>query len=110
MSAFALARLVLNLPSGVVADRIGRRPLLIVGPAITAVGMVGSGLAGSFPELLAWRFLTGMGSAMQMSGSQLYLADVSSSANRARMLGTNQVLHEAQSPCSAMSFFRVSIS
>mmetsp|Transcript_7489 Transcript_7489/g.21172 ORF Transcript_7489/g.21172 Transcript_7489/m.21172 type:complete len:598 (-) Transcript_7489:525-2318(-) len=91
VSAFALARLVLNLPSGVVADKIGRRPLLIVGPAITAVGMVGSGLAGTFPELLAWRFLTGMGSAMQMAGSQLYLADVSSTVNRARMLGTNQV-------------------
>lgn len=91
MSAFALARLVLNLPSGMLADRIGRRPLLVVGPVITSIGMIGSGFAWSFHELLAWRFLTGVGSAMQMSGSQLFLADSSSTANRARMLGTNQV-------------------
>jgi MFS family permease len=91
VSAFAIARLLLNLPSGIVADRIGRRPLLVAGPAITGVGMIGSALAGTFHELLAWRFITGAGSALQMSGSQLFLADVSTRENRAKTLGTNQV-------------------
>ncbi len=37
-SAFSLARLALNIPSGVLADRYGRRPLLILGPLLMAVG------------------------------------------------------------------------
>lgn len=45
----------------------------------------------NFTQLLAWRWVTGVGSALQMSGSQLYLADISLSSNRARTLGTNQV-------------------
>ncbi len=52
--------------------------------------MFGCGMAGSFQQLLAWRWVTGLGSALQMSGSQLCLADISRADNRARCLGTNQ--------------------
>ena len=54
-------------------------------------GMIGCGMSRSFTQLLAWRWVTGIGSALQMSGSQLYLADISLSSNRARTMGTNQV-------------------
>ncbi len=37
-SAFSLARLALNVPSGMAGDRIGRKPLLILGPLLMAVG------------------------------------------------------------------------
>jgi len=53
--------------------------------------MIGCGLAGNFQQLLMWRFVTGMGSALQMAGAQLFLADISKASNRARVLGTNQV-------------------
>ena len=53
--------------------------------------MIGCGLAGTFQQLLFWRFVTGMGSALQMAGAQLFLGDISKSSNRARVLGTNQV-------------------
>jgi MFS family permease len=52
--------------------------------------MIGCGLAGSFGQLLAWRWVTGLGSALQMAGAQLFLTDISASSNRARTLGTNQ--------------------
>ena len=45
LSLFALARLVLNVPLGVLSDRHGRRALLVWGPLVTAAGMVGTGLA-----------------------------------------------------------------
>ena len=38
MSVYALARLVMNLPAGLLADRHGRKPLLVWGPAVTAFG------------------------------------------------------------------------
>lgn len=90
LSFFALARLILNVPSGILADRRGRRVLLVGGPLVTAVGMYGSGLAGDIVQLLVWRFVAGAGSAMYMTGAQIYLADISTPATRARFIGTNQ--------------------
>ena len=56
-----------------------------------SAGMLGCGMAASFQQLLAWRWVTGLGSALQMCGSQLCLADLSRADNRARCLGANQV-------------------
>ena len=53
--------------------------------------MIGCGLAMSFEQLLVARWLTGIGSALQNTGAQLFLADISTPANRAQSLGTNQV-------------------
>lgn len=90
LSFFALARLILNVPLGLLADRLGRRVLLVSGPLVTAAGMVGSGLAPGIVQLLLWRFVAGAGSAMYMTAAQIYLVDISTPANRARFLGTNQ--------------------
>ncbi len=38
ISMYALARLMMNLPAGILADRHGRKLLLVWGPAITALG------------------------------------------------------------------------
>ena len=90
LAAFALARLVLNIPLGIVADRWGRRPLLIGGPAVVAVGMLGSALAPGIGELVAWRFVAGAGSAMYMTAALVYLTDIATPANRARYIAMNQ--------------------
>ena len=76
LTVFALARLIVNVPAGIIADRFGRRILLVGGPVITSVGMIGSGLSDSIGELLVWRFVAGAGSAFYMSGAMLYLIDI----------------------------------
>ena len=63
---------------------------MLSSPRGRGAGMIGCGLAGSFGQLLAWRWVTGLGSALQMAGAQLFLTDISASSNRARTLGTNQ--------------------
>jgi MFS family permease len=90
LSAFAVARLVLNVPLGMASDRYGRRPLLVAGPLVTGLGMIGSGFAEGIPDLLFWRLIAGAGSAMYMTGAQVYLVDISTQQNRARVLGANQ--------------------
>ncbi len=90
LTAFGLARLVLNIPAGWWADRAGRRFLLVGGPLVTAVGMVGSGLAPSIGVLLAWRVVAGAGSALYMTGAQIYLIDIAADDQRARYVATNQ--------------------
>jgi DHA1 family multidrug resistance protein-like MFS transporter len=90
LSLFALSRLVLNVPLGIFSDRHGRRMLLVWGPVVTAVGMVGSGLAQDIEQLLAARAVAGAGSAMYMVASLTYLIDISTEQNRARFIATNQ--------------------
>lgn len=89
-TAFGLARLLLNIPAGIWADRRGRRFLLIGGPILTAIGMVGSGLAPSIWVLLAWRLAAGAGSALYMTGAQIYLIDIAGEQERGRYIATNQ--------------------
>jgi len=90
ISVFAVGRLLANIPAGHLADTYGRKAMLVWGPALTAFGMLMSGYAGSYPALLFWRFFTGVGSSIQMTGSQLFLGDISQKSNRARVMGTNQ--------------------
>ena len=90
LTVFALARLILNVPAGMIADRYGRRYLLVGGPIITAVGMIGSGLADSIGELLVWRFIAGAGSAFYMSGAMIYLIDIARPEQRTRYVAINQ--------------------
>lgn len=89
-TAFGLARLLLNIPAGLWADRRGRRFLLIGGPLITAIGMLGSGLAPSIWVLLGWRFVAGAGSALYMTGAQIYLIDIAADDERGRYIAANQ--------------------
>lgn len=40
ISVYAIARLMFNVPAGMVGDKHGRKPLLVWGPAVTALGEV----------------------------------------------------------------------
>ena len=106
LTVFALARLILNIPAGLIADRFGRRILLVGGPILTSIGMFGSGFANSISSLLIWRFVAGAGSAFYMSGALIYLIDIAPSNRRARYIATNQwalscLLYTSPSPRDA---------
>lgn len=90
VTVFAVARLIVNIPAGMIADRFGRRVILVGGPAITAVGMIGSGFADDIYTLLVWRFVAGAGSAFYMSGAMVYLIDIARPDQLSRYVATNQ--------------------
>ena len=60
----ALGGLIAAVPSGFLIDRIGRRPVLLIGPLLMALSSILTALAGSFAQLLAYRFIGG--AAMEM--------------------------------------------
>ncbi|HEY8449826.1 MAG TPA: MFS transporter [Bacillota bacterium] len=86
VTIYGLARLVTNYPVGVWAERIGRRPLLIGGGLVLALGSALCGLAPSFGWLLVWRFVAGAGAAAVITMAQIILADLSTPANRGRVM------------------------
>ncbi len=89
LSVFAFARVLLNIPVGILCDQYGCRLALVGGPVVTTVGMVGSGFAEGLSPLLFWRFLAGAGSAMYAMGAQVYLAEIAPPESRARFVSMN---------------------
>ena len=60
---------------GPISDTYGRRPVLLIGVLLMALGVLGSGVAWSYSSLLATRLITGMGSAMILPTIMAALAD-----------------------------------
>lgn len=71
---------------GRVSDRVGRKPVLLVGMLGTVAGYLVMGFAGSFLMLFLARLLSGVSGA-NISAAQAYLADISSPENRAKAMG-----------------------
>jgi MFS family permease len=91
ISSMGLARLLLNIPAATLVDKIGRKPLLVGGPLMTSISMIGTGLASGLNELVSWRLMTGAGGSLQMSGAQSYLSDISTVRNRARTIAPTAI-------------------
>ena len=90
ISIFGFARLITNLPAGLISDRYGRRILLVGGPVVVCVSSILSGLAPDFWTLIAFRFIAGVGSAMYMTGAMVMLADITTPGNRGRVMSLYQ--------------------
>ena len=90
VSVFGLGRLLLNVPAGIVGERLGRKPLMIAGLLLSGLFMGLTGLAHSVGELILWRFLAGAGNAIFTIGAVSYIIDASTPANRGRLLGLQQ--------------------
>ena len=78
------ARLLANIPATWAAERLGRRPMLMCGPSVAGVGMLGLANASCFEHLILSNVCVGTGLATTMAGASLYLADVSTPKNRAQ--------------------------
>jgi|LNFM01.1.fsa_nt_gb DHA1 family multidrug resistance protein-like MFS transporter len=90
ITAFGIGRLLIDIPAGLLADRLGRKVLLFGGPLLIAVGSVGCALATDFSWLVAWRFLQGLGAGAYMTAAMIVAADVSSPETRGRIMALHQ--------------------
>lgn len=90
ITSFGLARMIMDLPAGILSEKYGRRIVLIGGPLLMAAGSLFCAVAGSFWELTLWRFLQGAGSAMYTTAAMTAVADLSTTFNRARNMALYQ--------------------
>ncbi len=63
VGAFAVSAALVRPLVGRLGDRLGRRPLAVVGGGIAALSIAGYGLVESIPVLVAFRLVTGLGEA-----------------------------------------------
>jgi len=89
VSSPSVAKLLLNVPMGRLADTLGRRPLMVIGMLVLALGDIGTGLAVALPALIAGRFVTGAGLSIADAGTGAWIADVTENdpSKRASFLG-----------------------
>ena len=90
ISAFPLARMLFNFPSGILADRIGRRRPLLLGISIVTLGALGCGLAQTIYELILFRFTYGAGTAMFVITANVLIADIAPTNERGKYLSYYQ--------------------
>lgn len=80
-----------TLFTGYFTDRFGRKLPLILAAFIFTVSSVLMGWAGSYDMLIVWRIIAGIGVGAASMLSPLYIAEISPSAVRGRMVSINQL-------------------
>jgi len=86
LAAYPMCQLVSGPILGRLSDRYGRRPLLVVSQAGTAISFLILGLSRDYTTMLLARMLDGA-SGGNILVAQAYVADVTKPENRARGLG-----------------------
>ncbi|HXN86890.1 MAG TPA: MFS transporter [Candidatus Binataceae bacterium] len=86
MAIYSLAQFIFAPILGRISDRIGRRPVIMLGLLGSSVGYLIYGFAGSFVGLFLSRAVHGA-CAATISTAQAYIADTTDESNRARGMG-----------------------
>ena len=90
IAVYGLARFLINVPAGRLADARGRRWALAGGGVLTVVGNLLCAAAPDYTIFLAARFVAGAGASMVLTGGQIVLADIAPKAIRGRVMATYQ--------------------
>lgn len=87
VSAFAIPQLLVSPFIGRIADRFGRKPFMLLGAAAYFSSAVGWWAADTLAMLIAFRALSGVGSALIFSNAQAYVGDLAPPGSEGRYMG-----------------------
>jgi MFS transporter, SP family, xylose:H+ symportor len=82
--------LIGSLAAGGLADRFGRRRVLLLSALLFAFSSVLTGWAYSFESFIAWRIVGGTAIGLSSNVSPLYIAEISPASSRGRLVSLNQ--------------------
>lgn len=86
LGAYGFSQAILQIPFGIASDRIGRKPVILAGLLLFALGSVVAALSDSIYELIAGRFLQGCGAIS--AAVMALLTDLTSEENRTKAMAT----------------------
>ncbi|HEY5725991.1 MAG TPA: MFS transporter [Methylomirabilota bacterium] len=90
IGAYGLARFLIAVPAGQLADGLGRRNVLALGGLVTAAGNLLCAYAPDFATFVVARFIAGAGAAFVVNTGQIVLADITTPAERGRVMAVYQ--------------------
>jgi DHA1 family multidrug resistance protein-like MFS transporter len=90
VSAFFFSRVFIEIPAGIISDRIGRRKLLIIGLCLYAIGAFLCAQASVIHILIVGRAIWGLGTASFFMTTTALMIDLFDSRARGTALGIFQ--------------------
>jgi DHA1 family multidrug resistance protein-like MFS transporter len=86
VAAFASARLVMDIPAGVLADRFGRKRNMTLGLILIILSSIAGGTAENYIWLISARIAEGLGSALYVTSATTWVAQVTAGESRGRYM------------------------
>lgn len=87
LAAYAIPILLISIPVGRLADRIGRRPLLLGGLLLTGLGSIMIALSGALSPLLLGRTVQGVGATLSWVAALALVSDLARPGRKGEALG-----------------------
>ena len=91
VSSVLLGSLVGAIIGGLLADRLGRRKLLIIAAAVFGLGAIGAALAPGVASLIAVRVIAGAAIGIASFVAPLYISEIAPVDIRGKLVSINQV-------------------
>ena len=86
LAAQGLGTLLCDVPAGILVRRLGHKRVMLVGISLNVGGVLALFWAQGLSEVLAWRFLSGAGSALWTISRHAYIADLFQAGERGRSI------------------------
>ncbi|MCK0092221.1 sugar porter family MFS transporter [Rhodococcus sp. HNM0563] len=95
-TGFAVAIALLGCAAGAwfagqLADRWGRKKVMLLGSALFTISSIGSGLAFSVPDLMLWRVLGGLGIGIASVIAPTYISEIAPARYRGSLASLQQL-------------------
>lgn len=91
-SSMTIGAMLGTVATGVLQDRMGRKPVLIIACTIYLVGAGLTCSATRFTQLIAGRIVTGVCAGLLCSTIPIYIAELAPASIRGRLVTLNQVI------------------
>lgn len=86
VSAFAVTRMVLDMPAGLLSRRLDKKKIMILGLILISTSSILAGLAPTYVILIIARMIEGAGSALYVTTATVFLAQISGEEKRGQWM------------------------
>lgn len=86
ISAFAFARMIVDLPAGLLARQYNKKKILIIGLSLISSSSILAGFAPNYITLFIARIIEGTGSAIYVTTASVYIAQIATPERRGGLM------------------------
>jgi DHA1 family multidrug resistance protein-like MFS transporter len=86
ISSFALTRMILDMPAGMLSRKYNKKNIMIAGLLLIVLSSILAGMASSYLVLVCARMIEGAGSALYVTTATVFLAQISGKEKRGQWM------------------------